>query len=248
MGRTGNNMFQYSVGRIVAEKKKYGLSFVNPMDSTIFSMFPNTNETIDGTTIRNDELIVGYDGQSVQDIDMDAVCHHAGGVLLQGYFQKHNIYLEHREQIKKWFLYDTSILNNKQNQYDVVIHIRLTDYVSSNHYIHPDKLYALYKSLDVGSALVITDDRDSPLLDIFRKDSTVDLEHSSVLQDFHYLSNCKRLIMSQSSFSWWASFLGNQESVYVPYLGTESDYWKYNPLKNDIDLIPDYSKYIKVIV
>lgn len=67
------------------------------------------------------------------------------------------------------------------------------------------------------------------------------------IEDFTFLKYSKKLIMSHSTFSWWASFLGDQEKVYVP-MYKHKGWWKTNPGLDDVDLIYDSDKYIKQIL
>jgi hypothetical protein len=61
------------------------------------------------------------------------------------------------------------------------------------------------------------------------------------------LLKANQILISQSTFSWWAAFLGNQNKVYVPLYASSTGYpWKLNPDIDDIDLIPSSSKFVKV--
>jgi hypothetical protein len=59
--------------------------------------------------------------------------------------------------------------------------------------------------------------------------------------------NSNLLLISQSTFSWWAAFLGSQEQVYVPYSKIDKGMWKITPEMDDVDLIPSNNKFIKMI-
>ena len=56
------------------------------------------------------------------------------------------------------------------------------------------------------------------------------------------------MIISQSTFSWWGSYLGSEKDIYVPY-DTASNYpWPYEPTDKDIDLIPNQKNYHKIAI
>jgi hypothetical protein len=66
-----------------------------------------------------------------------------------------------------------------------------------------------------------------------------------VMRDFLYMMYADTLIMSQSSFCWWAAFLGGRyrqlRTVYCPLSLNAKAMWKSKPELDDIDLfIPDY--------
>lgn len=249
IGRLGNNMIQYSLARYIAENKGYELSY-NEIGSTsareMFSLFKETNRHISGQKIIENTLTIGYDSvdNNVQKYDIDSILNHNGGIEMKGFFQKYNLFFDHEDIIKSYFLYDTEGLKNSKH-YDVVIHIRLGDYVKLNHFIHPDRLYNLYKNLGFSSALIISDSPDHYLLNKFLQDNTCTVQCNSILQDLHYMSTSKNIIISQSTFSWWGSYLGNEKNIYVPY-GDNEYPWPYEPKNDDIDLIPNKLCYKKI--
>ena len=52
------------------------------------------------------------------------------------------------------------------------------------------------------------------------------------IADFVFVKNAKKVIIANSTFSWWAAFLG-EGKVYYPYIKFP---WLPNPTKSDIDL------------
>lgn len=250
-GRLGNNMFQYSLGRLLAEQKQYQLylnfSCNSNSGNTLLNLFKKSSDIVNGYTTDDNQVVIGYTSKSgyIQHFDIEELLRHNGKIVLNGFFQKHKFYFQHKNVIKNWFEYDSSNLRNLQ-QTDVVIHIRLTDYAELNYSVSAEKMYSMYKSLGFNSAVVITDDASSSLLNSFKKDSSVKIETNTLLQDFHHLIQAKNLILSHSTFGWWASFLGNQDRIYIPYTNDSTHFWKYHPDIDDIDLIPDTSKYVKI--
>jgi hypothetical protein len=60
IGRLGNNMFQYGIGRILAENKNYSMNLIpigNNNLNLLYNLFPNTRENIIGNIITKDEKI-----------------------------------------------------------------------------------------------------------------------------------------------------------------------------------------------
>jgi len=249
IGRLGNNMIQYAIARFLCEKKAYQLTYENighTSSSQMFDLFPRTRDNILGKSLLHNKLIIGYDdiNNHIQECDINLLLNHNGCIELKGFFQKYNLFFDNEDLVKSYFQYDESNLKTSM-EYDVVIHIRLTDYVELNHFIHPEKIYNLYKELNFLKALIITDDPNNELLDCFRNNIYCKIEKNSIIQDLHYMSTSKNIIISQSTFSWWGSYLGNEKTIYVPY--TNHNYpWPHNPMFNDIDLIPNKPNYIKI--
>ena len=60
-------------------------------------------------------------------------------------------------------------------------------------------------------------------------------EHSTESEDLNTMASCKGLIMANSTFSWWAAYLGEQENIICP------EKWFVDG-KQRIDLIPQWKK------
>ena len=58
---------------------------------------------------------------------------------------------------------------------------------------------------------------------------------SRAMDDFKTLMYSENIAISQSSFSWWAAFLGNHKKIIFPFK-TGLDWWSVDPGKDDIDL------------
>jgi len=250
IGRLGNNMIQYSLARLLAERKGYSMKYDlvgNTGVDSMFNIFPTTAQAIVGDSIHTNELQVGYGSinNNIQHYDIEQLEHHKGKISLTGFFQKHKLLMDNQATIRSYFKYDTTSL--LPCNYDVVIHIRLGDYVQLNHFIHPSKYYKLYKELGFRNALVLTDDKHSEHLHDFNNDSSCKVEQNSIIQDLHYMITSNNIIISQSTFSWWGAYLGDKDNIYIPYDSVQEYPWKLTPSIDDIDLVPNNSLYKKII-
>ncbi len=109
---------------------------------------------------------------------------------------------------------------------DIVVHLRLSDF---KHYggkdseiIHPNTYFSVLDSLQFDRVILvikpITEEFEKVYLDLFFKrygDRVVLHSSSELLQDFLFLKQSKRLIVSNSSFCWIAAYLGNVPETYV---------------------------------
>ena len=69
----------------------------------------------------------------------------------------------------------------------------------------------------------------------------------SILEDFTYIKNAGTALISQSTFAWWAVFLGNPHEIYFPFTQTNK-MWKETPTRDDIDLFFNTTKSYKIVI
>ena len=65
--------------------------------------------------------------------------------------------------------------------------------------------------------------------------------------DFKTLLTSENIAISQSSFSWWAEFLGTHKNIFFPYT-EQHGMWKLIPGQDDIDLFYTSPETKKIIV
>ena len=245
IGGLGNNMFQYAIGKIIANTKEYNLNISNI--HLLSKYFPNISNVINKKCVLTNQLNVGYGSTTgyIQNCDIDAILEHDGLINLRGFFQKHQFYTKFVDMLRSEFEYNSTNFS-KSEPGDLVVHVRLGDYVSLNHFLQPHIYLNIIQSIDYDRCVIVTDEIENPYLKEFLKLDNCIIQHSNnIMQDFHTLKSAKNLILSQSTFSWWAALLGYQQQVFVPL--HENGYpWKLTPIGDDIDLIPTHSKYIKI--
>ena len=141
--------------------------------------------------------------------------------------------------------------NFKPNENDLVIHYRLTDYTNLNWHLPPEAFIKTIQknNIEYNNCYLITDQPSHPFIQQLFKIKNLIVVNQSELADFTLLKHAKQLIVSHSSFSWWASFLGEQDKVYIPMYKNSTSIWKFFPNEvDDVDLIPNNKKYIKQII
>ena len=247
IGGLGNQMFQLALGRIIADNKNYN-HITNNIES-LSQYFTNINNITDRVGILDNTLPIGYDSNNnyIQHVDMQNVLNHNGCIYLKGFFQKYHLYLDYRSKLQE--LFKLKSCGEVPGNNDIVVHIRLGDYVKLNQSLTSQTYINIIKDLDYDNCIIITDEPQSPLLQSFTCLRNCYVLSKSMIEDFSFIYNAKRVILSQSTFSWWATFLGNQERVYVPLHTSQNGYpWKLNHGIDDIDLIPNNDKYIKISI
>jgi hypothetical protein len=163
-----------------------------------------------------------------------------GSTILDGYFQSKK-YFEHCESVIKDLFYFTDTdkvgwqkltsisANNLSNP--LVVHVRHGDYklypnvhpIQSVEYYKNAFNYFLDSTIKPSCVIICSDDWDS-LYQINLIGKVFTNKGMSVyitrgcneLQDLYIMSQCKNIIMSNSSFSWWGEFLGVEKKTVAP--------------------------------
>jgi hypothetical protein len=223
MGRLGNQMFQYSVCRIISEKLNYN-----------FYIPEKVHDSAEKQHIKNffHNLELGTkDGEIKFVIQEDHTCQvfNPNFFLVEdftkfiGFFQSPKYFKGYEEKIKSWFQHEPSeIVDNFLKKYDTnkycYIHLRGTDYKNHNLFFLNkdyynkaiDKINSIAPNL---SFIVFTDDLKTS------KEMFPEFEcfsHADMMIDFQLLKNAKFNIIPNSTFSWWAAWLGKKNIVIAP--------------------------------
>lgn len=114
--------------------------------------------------------------------------------------------------------------DNTVPQYDIVVHLRLEDFVFVNQVIHPkcisDILYTIENHSTNTICFVVakpTTTFEHKYIDYFAKRFNIICESNSPTQDYHIIKNAKTLVCSRSTMCWAAAFFSNTvETVYFP--------------------------------
>jgi len=165
----------------------------------------------------------------------------------QGYFQHDNIYKKYKNELIAWIqnhpndllkpddhpndllrpdehvsLFKASdIFSTSSKHYDIVVHIRLDDFLSIGWVIHPLSLKRVLDRLNSTSFCFVCGTLSKPIeyryIDYFKKFYNITIESNDVLEDYGIMKNAKTLVCSMSTLSWCASFFSNNDQiVYFP--------------------------------
>lgn len=205
--RFGNNLFQYCLGRILAEELGFALQ-ADPIPG-----FPNTAQRVTGATHVGPEQILSGQCIPLEGILADRSPRR---IQMHGWFQRHEYFRPHQARIREWLAFDPAIRQPEEVP-DVVVHVRRTDYVPLG-WALPFSYYdeALTRIMPQGGRiLIMTDDRKDPF---FRKFARWKPRFSTgtAMEDLLAMTRAPRLVMSQSTFSWWPTFLGDKLEVACP--------------------------------
>lgn len=222
VGRLGNNMFQIAAAASFANS--IGVRFLLPLYDAMPGTFPNLEYTYKPRSSYNDLddcIVLRYaeSGFEYKDIQLPRrVLREKDCILeLDGYFQS-PLYFD-EELVRTIFKFDfvhDRVDDSKWKQY-VSLHVRRGDYCNLQEY-HPLQTLEYYRqAMDVfpgARFLVFSDDMNwcrenlvGDNIEYFH-----DIAHSKEF-DMYVMSMCRAHIISNSTFSWWAAWLGNGKTV-----------------------------------
>jgi len=218
-GRLGNNIFQYCFGRILATELGYKLA------SPSIEGFVGTQENVEGESL--DIHPLNLDGHVV---DLRDILHNQQGrqIVLGGYFQRYEYYKNYQTEIRKWM--DIDCYDVGQTENDIIVHVRLgdtmTEFSSKHTHVLPFSYYEKALSNISFDKVYICSDQETisgEYIRQFDKYDPIILRGSGsgsgplhALEDFRAIISFSKIIIAQSTFSWWGAFLSNASEIFVP--------------------------------
>jgi len=228
-GRLGNAIFRYMAASIFLMNYKNAerVKFID----NLHNMTPKSIIINDG-----DFQSLINTTKSLPTFDKGTIC------VFHGYFQ-FDLYKKYRKQILKYMkrhkndeLYCTDYKNGERffvkellappsaaANYDVVIHVRLEDFIFNKHVIHPKVLEKIIKTLSKEyKNMCIISNKPTKLIEYeylsyFTEKYGIKFETNDIITDFHIMSNAKILVCSHSTISWCAALLSDKiEKVFIP--------------------------------
>jgi hypothetical protein len=175
-------------------------------------------------------------------------------VVLEGYWQSEKYFIDVSDKLKSEITLKTPLdsrlidLKNKLISLNsVAIHLRRGDYISNKeiNQIHGtcgDEYYLkafeeLKETESEISPFIFSDDKEAAVS--FQKKLGIGIIVSNEvkandIEEFHLMSCCKHFVIANSTFSWWAAWLSNNDTKIV----IAPRKWFNDETKNDSDLIP----------
>jgi hypothetical protein len=247
----GNNLFQYSFCRLLAEKQGFLLSHdAIPGMGIPRKIYPFNNglklKYIKDIRKKNPDGLLDY--HKILNTKLGN-----SNYQVLGYFEDYTLYKPHLKKIRSWF---PSV--PVSNVDDAVIHIRLGDRLlcanSYEDFISPEKYKNVLEGLKFNKLYIVTDAlkrehitkkdirkvrRDDEakrrklkvpmatfppldenkaveyfngLVDCFANYEPV-IKRGDLMEDFNFIRSFNTIIISNSTFSWWAATLSGAEKI-----------------------------------
>ena len=200
-----NNLFQYCLGRIIAEHLGFAYQ-ASPIPG-----FPGTNEVVKGRLIHGPKQVL--QGQC---IDLSAVLRDRSPrrIVLKGYFQRYSYYQPYQQAIRRW-LGRPVVSGDSPHPRDLVVHVRRRDYLWHGWALPFSWYEQLIEQHSFRDLILVTDDPSDPFFWRFRRYQPI-IRSMTADADFDFLCKSKQLALSPSTFAWWAAFLGQADWIGFP--------------------------------
>ena len=231
-GRLGNRLFQFAAARALS------LRFKVPLAADPIEGFPGTR----GFENRKSPAHPLETGEhDMMRLDYAACGRHlreGAQIVVDGYHQRYEILRPFKRRLKKLLSnVDLPAIEHPPEPRDLVVHLRLTDYfwpdLAPRFGYSLEDLRCLISRQSFDRLIVITDEPAHPFVQQLREEFDAAAVGNEPLADFALLFKAHRLILTPSTFGWWAAWLGCAEEIFFPrYRGI----WNAN---RDIDLWVD---------
>jgi|SRR5215471_6968934 len=238
--RLGNNLFQYALGRLIAEHHGFELRCeYRPLEPPTFvgqplnygpaaslpelaAHFPNAPLNIPGRQVdepvESYEMAPGHPWQG-QTIDLDSILadRTPRQIRLSGFFQRFEYFAPYQERIRQWFRLEGVPAVPVLGADDVVLNIRRGfDYGINDWTLALDYYAGVLDSLpDPGRVYVCGTCIDEPVRRALEPYAPTYV-HGSPIEHFALMTRARRIVLSNSTFAWWAAFLSEATAIYAP--------------------------------
>lgn len=225
-GNLGNNLFQYCFGRILAEKLGYCLN-AQPI-----SGFPGTYDRVSGHDNNGARKVI-VRGQKV-----DAEIFRPHGpprhIVLTGYFQRAEYYIDHQTEIRRWLRLPKQTFD-RVSPTDLVMGVRRgRDYIPQHGL--PLSFYEdALRLCSYDNLFICTNDASDRFVQYLASKYGATVRPPNPLDNFAFIGQFRHIIISNSTFLWWAAFLSDANQIIVPR--PQNGFWSQNdPVSRDIQL------------
>jgi hypothetical protein len=230
LGRFGNNLFQYVMGRIVSQ---------HTSDPTlVYPDLPLCPRTAAGALTRRASQLLSLPGVRKlayraanrlvgQGVNLAAL--RPGHVLLRGYFQRYEHYAPHLASIRGPWLQLPALERRPPDELTINLRggniweggCRRGRPVHPHYPALPLSFYArVVESRRWSEVQIVSEDRDDPMAEaLVRRFGATRLPPTPVVETFVRLRASSNLVLPVSTFTWWAALLSGASRIYYPVAG-----------------------------
>jgi hypothetical protein len=226
MGRLGNQMFQYAALKGIATHKGYWYSV--PSNTSLSECF------------KIPETLPNQNYQSVSEeqfeFDQDFFDNCPDNIDITGYFQTEKYFSHIEQELRKDFrfcdiIYETCSHYRKHilSEKVVALHVRRGDYITDSNFclLEPDyylEALTYFPDLEI---MVLSDDINW-CREQFKSERFKFSFSNNPFIDLCLMSLCDYHIISNSSFSWWGSWLAKSKKTIAPQNWFDGEYSSWN--------------------
>jgi hypothetical protein len=227
-GRLGNQLFQIATAYSLAKKYNNTCSF--DLTKTRLGGFPiEPVLEYENTIYKNIEInpILYYEYSIYYESDattFNEIPNISPNLLLDGYFQSEKYFINDKDVIRDFLFINENILGNVKERYNdklensLSIHVRRGDYVNlkmtlpETYYF--DSIDYIKRRTEINNVFIFSDDIEW-CKKVFLGDDFIFIDGNKDYEDLYLMSLCRHNIVSNSSFSWWGSYLNKNETKIV---------------------------------
>jgi hypothetical protein len=223
--QTGNSTIQLAVAALIMDI--YGFDTIKKMYHGYLANIQMRVFTDANWDATSDFMLQGDDPFYFRETD---------NLILQGYFQNSNPLVSQRAKILGLFADSRLHFPISQSgatikdlleapaplqlrDTDIVLHIRLGDYRAARLVADPAPQLAILRAVKPPRLIIVCQkpktDAERNYLRLFEEFQPI-FQHGTELEDFATLRSAKRIILTNSSFSWSAAWLGNANERWIP--------------------------------
>lgn len=209
--RLGNRLYMYAAGRLLA--RKLGMT----LQSEPLEGFSRTRDVLIG---RKDATIhVDLNGADPiptwpkTGLTWDE-CQEYVDIEIKHGFVNSRYFINDRELIKTWFGGEPLMQVDPD---DVLVNVRLKEFTPLGITLDPIYYTSVLERMTFKRLYLMTDDFSDPYLGVFKKYNPITVPGNGVEHFFKALA-FKRIVMSNSTFCWWFTFVSDAKEVYFPMI------------------------------
>lgn len=225
LGRLGNAIYRYMAAAIICIV--YNGNYIvnirqtnNLTDNDFYNIFINNNKrnlnSINLVGYYKHDKIYNYYKEAIKKFIRDNPTHY---ILTDGIKAGDS-------NCQKFYMSDIiKTATNFKKKYELVLHLRLEDFVTHNLYIKKERIVELLDKIELSNKICIVCNKPETefeinyikyIIDFLKnKDVNTIIESNDVLTDYYIMKEAKILICSKSTLSWCAAFFS--ENIQVCY-------------------------------
>jgi hypothetical protein len=202
IGHFGNNLFQYIVGRLLAERHHLKLTTPFNHQHIVAMTPPKEGEHFNEPSIE----VHGHDWS----LENERPKAH---YFVRGFFQESDFYWQRRDQILAFAKPVTEV--PKRPSGDLAVHFRLGSDYWPGIVIHPSWYQKVLSTTPYDKLFVISDVPDHEVLRRSLEGHKYELIRGNEKDDWDALRGFQRVVCSNSTYCWWAVFFGHASTSFV---------------------------------
>jgi hypothetical protein len=228
-GGIGNQIWQYAFG--LAQSKKHNFELKLDIDILIYNPFNYTPYDFELVHFEglNEEILTKLNLPVITEDPSHLYKEYEikENHILDGYWQDERCFESVKDELRKKLIFKNNSIKNVNNRVfekdSIFIHARRGDYLNGDYFVDLSKTNYYQKAVEH-----ILAKTTSPVFHIFSNDiewakkyfsfikqDKIFEEGHNTIEDLYLMSQCSHSITANSTFSWWAAWINNNEEKII---------------------------------